>query len=242
MLLLVGLGNPGRAYAGHRHNVGFMAVDAIARLHGFPAFRARFQGQMSEGRLAGEKVLLFKPESYMNRSGHPVAEAARFFKLAPDDVVIFHDELDLAFGKVRLKTGGGHAGHNGLRSIDAQFDNATRRVRIGIGHPGDKAMVTGHVLGDFNSAEKADLPHLLDCLARPIDHLVAGDAPRYQSDVAACLGARPDTDTAPKQAANAPRKADSNRPATEKTVAEKKADGPMAAMLRSLRPGNRNKD
>src|SRR5882672_1199962 len=153
MLLLVGLGNPGAKYAGNRHNVGFMAVDAIARRHGIGPWRRRFQGVAAEGLVGAARVLLLKPETFMNDSGRAVAEAARFFKLEPQGIVVFHDELDLPPGKLRAKTGGGNAGHNGLRSISAHIGNEYRRVRIGIGHPGLKDMVYPYVLSDFAKSE-----------------------------------------------------------------------------------------
>ena len=161
MKLFVGLGNPGAQYAGHRHNIGFMAVDRIAADHGFSPWRSRFQGQTSEGQLGGEKVLLLKPGTYMNRSGQSVGEALRFFKLTPGDVTVFHDELDLAPGKLRLKQGGGHAGHNGLRSIHEHLGDAYGRVRLGIGHPGHKDAVAGYVLHDFAKADQDWLDDLL---------------------------------------------------------------------------------
>lgn len=165
MLLLVGLGNPGPGYAGHRHNVGFMALDAIARRHGFSPWRKRFQGEAAEGQLGTEKVLALKPMTYMNESGRAVGEALRFFKLAPQDLLVLHDELDLAPAKVKLKRGGGHAGHNGLRSIAQHIGPDFRRLRIGIGHPGDKARVHGHVLSDFAKAEQPLVERLLEALA-----------------------------------------------------------------------------
>ncbi|MCI0735933.1 MAG: aminoacyl-tRNA hydrolase [Beijerinckiaceae bacterium] len=155
MLLFAGLGNMGKAFAGHRHNVGFMALDAIARAHKAPAFRTRFQGLVSEIALAGERVLLLKPQTYVNESGRSAGEAARFYRLDPSMIVVFHDELDLPAGKVRVKTGGGNAGHNGLKSLSAHLGNEYRRVRIGIGHPGDKALVHDYVLSDF---AKEDIP------------------------------------------------------------------------------------
>ena len=164
MLLLVGLGNPGPKYERNRHNIGFMAVDEIVRRHSFAAWRGRFQALTAEGHFGGEKVMTMKPTTFMNESGRAVGEAARFFKLAPEDVVVLHDELDLAFGKVRIKQGGGHAGHNGLRSIDAHLGNNYARIRLGIGHPGDKARVHGHVLSDFAKAEEADLSTLIDAI------------------------------------------------------------------------------
>ena len=164
MLLLVGLGNPGGDYARNRHNIGFMAVDEIVRRHSFAAWRGRFQALTAEGHFGGEKVMAMKPTTFMNESGRAVGEAARFFKLAPEDVVVLHDELDLAFRRVRIKQGGGHAGHNGLRSIDAHLGNNYARIRLGIGHPGDKARVHGHVLSDFAKAEEADLSTLIDAI------------------------------------------------------------------------------
>ncbi|MGM0561923.1 MAG: aminoacyl-tRNA hydrolase [Pseudomonadota bacterium] len=176
MRLFVGLGNPGPNYARNRHNIGFMALDALAEHHGFPAWRQRFQGFCSEGVLDGEKVLVLKPMTYMNKSGQSVGEAARFYKLSPEDVLVFHDELDLACGKVKLKTGGGHAGHNGLRSIIAHLGADFRRARLGIGHPGDKAKVHGHVLGDFSKPEQEVVDRLLEVMAREAPLLLAGDA------------------------------------------------------------------
>jgi PTH1 family peptidyl-tRNA hydrolase len=153
MFLFAGLGNIGKAYAGNRHNVGFMVLEAIAREYGAPAFRPRFQGQISEISLAGTRVILLKPETYMNESGRSVGDAVRFFKIDLAHVVVFHDELDLAPGKVRVKQGGGNAGHNGLKSVSAHIGNEYRRVRIGIGHPGDKALVHDYVLGNFAKSE-----------------------------------------------------------------------------------------
>jgi peptidyl-tRNA hydrolase, PTH1 family len=176
MLLLVGLGNPGARYARHRHNVGFMVADAIARAHGFGSWRNRFSSLMSEGRLGAERVLLQKPQAYMNLSGHAVAEAARFYKVPLTDIVVCHDEIDLAPGKVRIKTGGGVAGHNGLRSIAGQLGSPDfRRVRLGVGHPGHKDRVHGHVLGDFSAADREWLEALLDAVAAAAPLIAAGD-------------------------------------------------------------------
>ena len=163
MKLFVGLGNPDPGYARHRHNIGFMAADAIAAAHGFGPWRAKFRGQIAEGRLGPEKVLLLKPGTYMNLSGDAVRAALQFYKLEPGDVVVFHDELDLAPGRVRVKTGGGTAGHNGIRSIAAHIGPDFTRVRLGIGHPGDKRLVSNYVLGDF---AKADAEWVDDLLAR----------------------------------------------------------------------------
>ena len=165
MLLFVGLGNPGARYARNRHNIGFMAVDEIARRHGFAPWRRRFQGETSEGALDGERVILLKPTTYMNDSGRAVQEATNFFKLAAGEVTVFQDELELPPAKVRLKVGGGIAGHNGLRSISAHIGNEYRRVRLGIGHPGVKEMVHGHVLSDFAKADNDWVTTLCDAVA-----------------------------------------------------------------------------
>jgi PTH1 family peptidyl-tRNA hydrolase len=175
MLLLVGLGNPGPKYERNRHNIGFMAVDEIVRSHPFATWRGRFQAFTAEGHFGSEKVMAMKPTTFMNESGRAVGEAARFFKLAPEDVVVLHDELDLAFGKVRIKQGGGHAGHNGLRSMDAHLGNNYARIRIGIGHPGDKARVHGHVLSDFAKAEEVNLSTLIDAIGNAAPMLANPD-------------------------------------------------------------------
>ena len=165
MLLLVGLGNPGAQYAGHRHNIGFMAVDAVARAHRATPFRSRFQGLAAECTVEGEKVVLLKPTTFMNDSGLSVGAAARFFKLELADIAVMHDELDLAPGKLRVKAGGGNAGHNGLRSITAHLGNDYRRLRLGIGHPGDKALVHGFVLSDFGRGERPWVEALCEAVA-----------------------------------------------------------------------------
>src|SRR5690606_9040657 len=173
MILFAGLGNPGAKYAGNRHNIGFMAVDAIIRRHGFAAARRRFQGEICEGVLDAERVLVLKPQTFMNESGRSVGEAAAFYKLEPAQVVVFHDELDLDPGKVRVKTGGGLAGHNGLRSIAAHMGPDFRRVRLGIGHPG-RDRVLAHTLKDFSTAERQWLDPLLDAVARYAPLLATG--------------------------------------------------------------------
>lgn len=184
MQLFVGLGNPGPSYEGNRHNIGFMAVDEIVRLHGFGPWRARFQGLVAEGRIAGAKVLALKPLTYMNDSGRSVGEALRFFKLEPSALWVFYDELDLVPGKVKVKTGGGAGGHNGIRSIDSHVGPDYHRVRLGIGHPGDKAKVHGYVLSDFAKVERTTwLPVLLDAVAREAPALAAGDEGRFMSRV-----------------------------------------------------------
>jgi len=192
MQIWVGLGNPGPRYALHRHNVGFMAVDVIADMHGFGAVQAKFQGWVQEGRIGpngtGHKVLLLKPATFMNDSGRSVGEALRFYKLGLDALTVFHDELDLAPFKVKVKQGGGTAGHNGLRSIDQHLSNLGgaefRRVRLGIGHPGHKDRVTGHVLGNFAKAEEDDLAAMLGALGAEAAWLAAGDDVRFMNDVA----------------------------------------------------------
>ncbi|GAB4364428.1 MAG: aminoacyl-tRNA hydrolase [Kiloniellaceae bacterium] len=184
MLLLAGLGNPGPRYANNRHNIGFMAVDEIVRRHSFSPWRSRFQADCAEGFLDGEKVLVLKPQTYMNESGRAVGEALRFFKLAPEDVIVLYDEIDLAPGKLRVKQGGGSGGHNGIRSIEAHIGNAFWRVRLGVGHPGQKELVHGHVLSDFAKADQAWLEKLLDAVATEIPLLAKGDAPRFMSRVA----------------------------------------------------------
>ena len=175
MLLIVGLGNPGRRYENHRHNVGFLAADAIHRRHRFAPWRARFEGEVAEGELSGEKALVLKPATYMNESGRSVGQAARFYKLQPSDVVVVHDELDLPPGKVRMKTGGGHGGHNGLKSIDAHLGREYRRLRIGIGHPGAKELVHGYVLHDFARSDEDWLRPLLDAIAENAPLLAKGE-------------------------------------------------------------------
>jgi PTH1 family peptidyl-tRNA hydrolase len=184
MLLLVGLGNPGPRYAGNRHNIGYMAVDEIVRRHGFGPWRTRFQGQVSEGRLDGQKLLALKPETYMNESGRSVGEALRFYKIAPEAVVVFHDEIDLRFGKVKVKRGGGAGGHNGLRSLDAYVGPDYRRVRLGIGHPGHKDLVHPHVLRDFSKEEAKTVDKLIDAVAAELPKLIAGDEGAFMSRVA----------------------------------------------------------
>ena len=185
MLMLVGLGNPGAQYAGHRHNIGFMALDRIAEDHGFSPWKSRFQGQVAEGRLGATKSLLLKPATFMNDSGRSVGEAVRFYKLDASDVTVLHDELDLAPGKCRVKQGGGHAGHNGLRSIHAHIGPDYRRVRLGIGHPGDKSRVSGYVLHDFAKADREGwLDDLLLGVSDGAPKLAADDAAGFMNAVA----------------------------------------------------------
>lgn len=186
MHLLVGLGNPGKEYAGNRHNIGFMAADEIIRRHGLaaPRTRTRPHGVFTEGLIGSEKVVVLKPLSYMNESGRPVAEAMRYWRIEPQEVFVFYDELDLAPGKVRVKRGGGAAGHNGIRSIDQHIGNDFWRIRLGIGHPGEKRRVTGHVLRDFSKTDRAWLDPVLEAVADAAPILLTGDAAGFMSRVA----------------------------------------------------------
>lgn len=227
MKLFVGLGNPGGKYARNRHNIGFMAMDRIASDHGFGPWKSKFQGQISEGRLGSQKVLLLKPETFMNRSGQSVGEAMRFFKLEPEDVTVFHDELDLAPGKVRAKTGGGHAGHNGLRSIHGHLGEAYHRVRLGIGHPGRKELVSGYVLHDFPRADDDWLDDVLRGISDGAAHLAAGDTGKFMNAVA-LRTAPPRSSTGNKtkpeaKTADAPREAAQQEPDTRSAL-QKLAD------------------
>ena len=190
MRLFVGLGNPGAKYARHRHNIGFMAVDEIARRHHFAPWRRRFQGETSEGTLDGERVVLLKPTTYMNESGRAVGEAMHFFKLALGDISVFHDELELPPGKIRVKVGGGIAGHNGLRSISAHAGNDYRRVRMGIGHPGVKDLVHAYVLNDFAKAERPRFEALCDIVADNAALLASGKDATFQNKVHLAMQAK----------------------------------------------------
>jgi PTH1 family peptidyl-tRNA hydrolase len=190
MRLLVGLGNPGARYAGNRHNIGFMALEAIARRHGIGPWRRRFQGVAAEGPLAGERVILLLPGTFMNDSGLAVAEAAHFYKIGAGDIVVFHDEIDLPPAKVRVKTGGGIAGHNGLRSISSHVGNDYRRVRIGVGHPGVKELVYNHVLSDFAKAERPWVEALCDIIADNAGLIAKGDDASFQNKVHLAMQAK----------------------------------------------------
>ena len=198
MKLLVGLGNPGTKYAHNRHNIGFMAMDQIAADHGFNGWRSKFQGQTCDGRFGSERVTLLKPETFMNLSGQSVGEAMRYLKLAPEDVIVFHDEIDLAPGKVRLKTGGGHAGHNGLRSIHGHIGPDYDRVRMGVGHPGHKDAVPGYVLRDFPKADQAWLDDELRGISDGIADLIAGDGPKFLNAIALRVAPPRSSKSAPK--------------------------------------------
>lgn len=229
MLILAGLGNPGPKYAGNRHNIGFMAVDRIHARHRFPAWRRNFQAEVAESQIAGERVLLMKPQTYMNESGRAVGEAMRFLKLSPADVVVLHDELDLPPGKLRMKAGGGHGGHNGLRSITSQITDAYRRMRLGIGHPGEKDLVHGHVLSDFHKADQIWLEPFLDAIVTHIDDVVKGDDAGFANRIHLAL--EPEKPRKPKPESAA-------APAGPGTVAAPKPGAPegnaMASVLKGL--------
>jgi PTH1 family peptidyl-tRNA hydrolase len=190
MLLFVGLGNPGSNYAGNRHNIGFMALQAVAKRHNLGPWRRRFQGVATEGSIGAERALLLLPGTYMNESGRAVAEAAHFYKLGLGEIVVFHDEIDLAPAKVRVKTGGGVAGHNGLRSISAHVGNDYRRVRIGVGHPGIKELVHGYVLSDFAKSEREWVDALCTIIADNADLLARGQDNTFQNKVHLAMQAK----------------------------------------------------
>lgn len=236
MQIIAGLGNPGSQYAGQRHNIGFMAVDEIVRRHSsFSPWQKKFSGEISEGRIGTEKVLLIKPQTFMNKSGQSIGEAMRFYKLAEQDVTVFYDELDLAPAKVRIKRGGGSGGHNGIRSMDQHCGKEYQRVRLGIGHPGHKDRVTGHVLGDFAKADKTWLEPMLEAIADSIELLVAGDNSGFMNKIALATG-----DVAPDQPK---KKADKPAPKAKSHIRQARngaqkpqapTSGPMADMLKKL--------
>jgi len=241
MQLFVGLGNPGDKYARNRHNVGFMAIDAIGGRHGFAAFRQKFSGLISEGTIEGERVLLLKPQTFMNASGDSVVQAVNFYKLSADDVTVFYDEIDLVPGKVRIKRGGSSGGHNGIRSIDPQIGQNYRRVRLGVGHPGRKEAVMPHVLGDFSKADQVWLTPLLEAVADNAGLLLRGDDNTFMNRLALAVGGdpaeRPERPpTADPTRLKAPPKEQSHvRAARAKPLQAKLPEtGPMADMLKKL--------
>ena len=187
MRLFVGLGNPGSDYAKNRHNIGFMAVDEIVHRYSFAPFRSKFQGQLCEGKIAGQKVLILKPTTYMNESGKAVQAVMGFYKLPIQDIIVFHDEMDLVAGKIRMKTGGGHAGHNGVRSIQSHIGSGFQRVRLGVGHPGDKEKVVGHVLKDFSKADQQWLDKMIEAIGENADLLIKGEDSGFMSKVSLAL-------------------------------------------------------
>ncbi len=230
MRMIVGLGNTGAKYAGHRHNIGFMAADAIFRRHSFSPWRKKFKAEITEGEICGEKVLLVKPQTMMNLSGEAVGEAMRFYKLTPADITVMYDELDLAPGKVRIKIGGGAGGHNGIRSIDAHCGKDYRRVRLGIGHPGSKERVTSHVLGDFAKVDNQWLEPLLDNLADEACLLAKGEDALLMNRIALKTGdAKPEKAKQPARAQSHIHQARSNAPKVEVPKT-----GPMAELLKKL--------
>lgn len=233
MIIIAGLGNPGNQYAGNRHNIGFMAVDSLQRLPSFTPWSRKFKAEISEGEIAGEKILLMKPLTFMNLSGESVGEAMRFYKLTPGDIIAIHDELDLPAGRARIKTGGGHGGHNGLKSLDAHCGKEYRRLRLGIGHPGDKDRVNGHVLGDFAKADKPWLDPLLDAIADNAAMLVKGDDSQLMNKLALATGAKAEVEKPAKAAKPA---AQSHIPQARNHAQPKKLPetGPMAEMLKKM--------
>ena len=225
MKLFVGLGNPGPKYAANRHNIGFMALDRIAADHGFSPWKGKFQGAIAEGRLGRNKILLLKPETFMNLSGQSVGEAMRFYKLDSTDITVFHDELDLAPGKCRVKSGGGHAGHNGLRSIHQHIGPHYDRVRLGIGHPGHKNAVSGYVLRDFPKADANWLDDLLRGLSDGAPHLADGDSGKFMNAVALRVNPpRASNKPAPRAADPAPEPAPDAAPADDRSQLQKLMD------------------
>jgi PTH1 family peptidyl-tRNA hydrolase len=238
MLLFAGLGNPGGKYANNRHNVGFMAADAIARRHSFSPWSKKFQSEIAEGKIGGEKVLLIKPQTFMNLSGQAVGEALRFYKLELSAVTVFYDEIELPAGKIRVKTGGGSAGHNGIRSLDQHLGKDYRRVRIGVGHPGVKEMVHGHVLGDFAKSDREWLDVLLGSIADNAVFLTRGDENGFMNKITLTLREKlqptgEDDRPSPKEpkakAQSHIRQARSHQPSVKLPET-----GPMAAMLKKL--------
>lgn len=236
MLLVVGLGNPGPEYARNRHNIGFMAADELVRRHSFGPWRAKFHGEVAEGMIGGEKVLLLKPFTFMNLSGQSVGQAARFHKIPVEDIIVVHDELDVVPGKLRVKRGGGAGGHNGLKSIDQHLGQNYRRIRLGIGHPGDKNRVAGYVLHDFAKVDQVWLEPLLDAVAQSFPLLVAGDEAGFMNRVSVL--------TAPAKAKPTESKKDKPAPEAKPPVAvEIKKEGPSTSIIEALRAAlSRKKD
>ena len=230
-VLVAGLGNPGPTYAGQRHNIGFMAVDRIAEDLNLGPWRRKFQAEIAEGAIGGKRVILLKPQTYMNESGRAIAEAARFHKIPPADVIVIHDELDLAPSKCRVKIGGGHAGHNGLRSIHAHIGPDYARVRLGIGHPGDKAKVSGYVLHDFAKAEQSWLDDLLRGICDGVALLVQGDDAGFQNKVALRTNPPKPKSQAPRAAGQAKAKKNAARTRADEVIAKAAPDNPLARLL-----------
>jgi PTH1 family peptidyl-tRNA hydrolase len=239
MLIIAGLGNPGSQYSGNRHNIGFMAVDAIQRRSGFAPWSKKFKAEISEGELGGDKVLLIKPQTFMNLSGESVGEAMRFYKLSPADIVAIYDELDLVPGKARIKLGGGHGGHNGVKSLDAHCGKDYRRLRLGIGHPGNKDLVHNYVLGDFSKSDRTWLDPLLETLADNAEMLVKGEDSQLMNKLALAVGAKPDDEPAKPQKGQklANTGGGQSHIRAARNFAQPKAlptSGPMADMLKKM--------
>lgn len=235
MKLFVGLGNPGDKYSGNRHNIGFMAVERIAREHGFSPWRKKFNALVCEGSIGTARVTLLKPETFMNDSGRAVGEAMRFLKIEPADVVVFHDELDLLPNKIKVKSGGGNAGHNGLRSISAHIGNEYPRVRIGIGHPGSKDAVVHYVLADFAKSERDWVRGMLDAIADAAPHLAKGDDARFLTDVARKTQAAAADEDDDKPAARAKPVAAPAKPARSPHPAGERANKRQSALAENLK-------
>lgn len=235
MIIIVGLGNPGSKYSGNRHNIGFMAVDSLQRLPSFGPWSKKFKAEISEGELAGEKVLLMKPQTFMNLSGESAGEAMRFYKLGPQNIIAIYDELDLPPGKARIKIGGGHGGHNGVKSLDAHCGKDYRRLRLGIGHPGAKELVHNHVLGDFAKADSSWLETLLDAIAANAEMLVKGEDSQFMNKIALATGDKSadKPEKAPKPAK--PASGQSHiRQARSQGKPSLPTTGPMADMLKKM--------
>ncbi|MBW8638791.1 aminoacyl-tRNA hydrolase [Hoeflea sp. WL0058] len=229
MLLIAGLGNPGSRYADNRHNIGFMAVDSIARHQSFSPWTRKFKSEIAEGALGGQKTLLIKPQSFMNVSGEPIGETMRFYKLSTDDLIVIYDELDLVPGKARIKTGGGHGGHNGIRSIAAHCGNDFTRLRLGIGHPGARELVNKHVLGNFAKQDREWLDPLLEAIGVNAAMLAGGEHSSFLNKIALAAG------EAGKKAEAAKNSGQSHIHAARRAKPDiNKASGPMAGMLKKL--------
>lgn len=228
MLIIAGLGNPGSKYAANRHNIGFMAADEIVRRHAFGPWKKRLKAEVSEGLLNGQRAIAIKPQTFMNESGQSVGEVLRFYKLEPENLVVIYDELDLQPGKLRIKTGGGHGGHNGIKSIDAHCGKDYRRMRLGIGHPGSKERVTGHVLGDFSKSDHDWLNPLLEAVAEHAPLLCEGNDANFMNKVALETGQNPDNTAKQEKKQSHIRQA---RKPLSKSVPK---SGPMAEMLKKL--------
>ncbi len=232
MQIIAGLGNPGARYAGNRHNIGFMAVDAIQRRPGFSSWSKKFKAEISEGELAGEKILLIKPQTFMNLSGEAVGEAMRFYKLGPENILAIYDELDLVPGKARIKVGGGNGGHNGVKSLDAHCGKDYRRLRIGIGHPGAKELVHNHVLGDFSKLDRSWLVPLIEAIADNAEMLVRRDDSQLLNKLALATGEKRAAE--PKDQGSKKTAMQSHIHQARGTKPNVTASGPMAEMLKKI--------